>query len=493
MPFVSDGSPTSHDPEHGPNPSDAVWNAVVGSLRGKVKGTVLSSWFEPIAVEALLTDAVILRVPDDRFRDYVAAQFHAEIERSLEEVLNRRVRVHYTVGRAAEPAVSGAASRPEQQSLLPETPPFAATMQADPSFVPTPAPAQAPAPQNSLNDTLNSLLRFENFVVGDSNEFAVSVGHTVAEAPARAYNPLFIYGGVGLGKTHLLHAVGHHIRRLHPELHVVYAPMERYVEEVVNAMRSSATNAMGEIRAKYRDTVDVLLVDDIQVMAGRDRTQEEFFHTFNALHGAGKQIVVTSDRFPVQLKDFNERLRSRFEWGITVDIKPPDRDTRIGILRTKAKAHGIGLPDDVACYLADNLRSNVRELEGALNKLVATSKLGARRIDLEMARQALGPMVEMQSRRISIDMIQRTVAQYSNLKVADLKGEKRHKAVVLPRMLAMYLTRKHTEESFPEIGKRFGGRDHSTVINACQRIEWMLTSDMAVQKMLQDVETLLGR
>lgn len=279
---------------------------------------------------------------------------------------------------------------------------------------------------------------------------------------------MFFYGGIGLGKTHLLYAIAQATRKLHPQMRVRYVPAETFIEDTINALRSNDLAAKANVRNHYRN-VDMLLIDDVQFLQNKDKTQDEFFHTFNALFLVSKQIVLSCDRFPSELQSFHERLRSRFEHGLTCGISPPDRALRQAILHQKAGLAGLQLPHDVVLYLADHLRNNVRELEGGLNKLAAHSRMTRRPIDLALARNVLGPLLELPGRNLTIEVIQRVTAQHYGLKITDLKGSKRHRSVVVPRMIATYLARKHTHLSYPDIGRAFGGRDHSTAMHACQK------------------------
>lgn len=387
--------------------------------------------------------------------------------------------------RAAAGGVAGPALLwPSQDGSWP-----GATGQLQPSLLPEGA---SYTPRDEA-DLLSARLTFGSFVVGSSNELAASAARAVALAPGQQYNPLFIHGGVGLGKTHLLHAIGHLARERNPNLRVRYVAAETYIDDNLSAWRSKDGSARNDVRNLYRRDVDLLLVDDIQFLEGREKVQEEFFHLFNALHQTGKQIVLTGDRFPAELTQLHDRLRSRFEWGLVAEVLPPDRNLRLAILRQNAERLAMPLPHDVAFYLADHLRNNVRELEGALTKLSAHAKIGKRTVDLPLARSVLGPLLELPARNLSAEVIQRVTAQQFGLKVTDLKGERRHRAVVVPRMVAMYLARKHTQLSFPEIGRAFGGRDHSTVIHACQKIEWLLATDKDTQSSVQAIESALGK
>ena len=314
----------------------------------------------------------------------------------------------------------------------------------------------------------------------------------VAENPASRYNPLFIYGGVGLGKTHLLHAIGHEIHRQHPDWLITVVSCEKFVTDFISSMmnqkRSSAGSAMEEFRQRYRSAPDVLLVDDIQFLSNKDSSQDEFFHTFNALHYAHKQIVLTSDKLPAELPGVEERLRSRFTWGLIAEVETPDLETRVAILKRKAELEKLSLPDDVALYLAAHIKSNVRELEGALLRLAARASFHGQPISAELAREALAKLIATAPTGLTIETIQREVAAYFDVKLHDLKGPKRHRAIAHPRMVAMYLARKLTNMSYPEIGSRFGGKDHSTVISAVRKIERLCTEDPTVRSVVGTLE-----
>jgi len=331
---------------------------------------------------------------------------------------------------------------------------------------------------------LNPKYTFSSFVVGKSNQFAHAATKMVAEAPGKVYNPLFIYSGVGLGKTHLLHAIGNYLAENKPHIRVLYVSSEQFTNEVIQAILNDRTV---ELRSKYRNDIDVLLMDDIQFIAGKERTIEEFFHTFNTLYEAHKQIVITSDRFPKDIKNIDERLRSRFEWGLLADIQPPDLETRIAIVKKKAAGEfpNLYFPDDVALFLAENIRTNVRELEGALIRLGAFASLTGQELSVEMAQRIFKDVIRHKEEKVTVDKIQKIVASYFNIKVSDLRSKKRTKGLVLPRQIAMYLCRDLLKMSFPEIGKIFGGKDHSTVIYACRIVE--KEKDNKMKDMLEDI------
>jgi chromosomal replication initiator protein len=351
-------------------------------------------------------------------------------------------------------------------------------------FVLPPDAEDRPQADECLSLPLNPRYTFETFVVGNSNRFAHAAALAVAENPSRAYNPLFIYGGVGLGKTHLMHAIGHHVIAHHAHYRVVYVSSEHFTNELINAIRDDKTE---EFRSKYRN-IDVLLVDDVQFLAGKERTQEEFFHTFNALHEATRQIILSSDRPPKEIPTLEDRLRSRFEWGLITDIQPPDLETRIAILEKKAQLEGAKLSPEVMLFIAQNFQANIRELEGALIRVAAYSSFYQRDVDAETAAAILADMLPQNKQlKITIPVIQKVVASYFNLRPEDLRAKKRSRNVALPRQIAMYLCRQFTDSSLPRIGEAFGGRDHTTVIHACEKISRDLKSDPLLQQTVRDL------
>jgi len=335
---------------------------------------------------------------------------------------------------------------------------------------------------------LNPKYTFDSFVVGSNNRLAHAAALAVAEAPSKSYNPLFIYGGVGLGKTHLLHAIGHHVMESKDGYKVVYVSSETFTNELINSIKDDQTV---EFRNKYR-RVDVLLVDDIQFLAGKERTQEEFFHTFNTLHEADKQIIISSDRTPKEIPTLEDRLRSRFEWGLIADIQKPDLETREAILRKKAQLENMQLPDEVILFIASNIKSNIRELEGALLRVVAYGNLNQKQIDLELTKEALKEILAGDyNKNLTIPAIQKVVARYYNLKVEDFKSRRRTKNVAFPRQVAMYLSRELTEASLPNIGQEFGGRDHTTVIYACDKIKNCIDNDAQTEEAVNKITEVL--
>jgi chromosomal replication initiator protein len=362
-----------------------------------------------------------------------------------------------------------------------------------PSHAPTaPQPAQR-TPEQARFDwstaaQLNSRYTFDNFVIGNGNQFARAAALAVAERPSRAYNPLFLYGGVGMGKTHLMHAIGHEVKRRNPTAVISYVSAEKFTNEMITSLRN---DRMTSFRDRFR-SVDVLLIDDIQFIAQKERTQEEFFHTFNALHESMRQIVIASDRPPKELAEIEDRLRSRFEWGLIADIQPPDLETKVAILQKKAESEQVTLPTDVALFIASNVRTNVRELEGALVRLIAWCQLNHVEITLASTQQCLKQFIDMQVRKVTIEAIQRAVAEQFGMRVADLKQKNNSRQVVVPRQIAMYLAKQMTEASLPEIGRQFGNKHHTTVMHSIGKIDELRRTDKDLHRMLNKLQELLN-
>ena len=380
------------------------------------------------------------------------------------------------------------------------------TVEEDPSMPPQrkdggfgPLPAHAPSaptsrtPEQTRFDwstaaQLNPRYTFDAFVIGNGNQFARAASLAVAERPSRAYNPLFLYGGVGMGKTHLMHAIGHEVKRRQPSASICYVSAEKFTNEMITSLRN---DRMTSFRDRFR-TVDVLLIDDIQFIAQKERTQEEFFHTFNALHESMKQIVIASDRPPKELAEIEDRLRSRFEWGLIADIQPPDLETKVAILQKKAENDQVQLPTDVALFIASNVRTNVRELEGALTRLVAWCNLNRTEITLATTQQCLKQFIDMQVRKITIESIQRAVAEQFGMKVSDLKQKNNSRNVVVPRQIAMYLAKQMTEASLPEIGRQFGNKHHTTVMHSIGKIDELRRTDKDLHRTLNKLQEMLN-
>ncbi|ACX51178.1 chromosomal replication initiator protein DnaA [Ammonifex degensii KC4] len=427
------------------------WKEILANLEKVVARHSFEHWLKPLRPVACANQTVYIAVPNHFSKDWLTQRYAPILKQAFSEALGMDLAVKF---------------------ILAEEEPLYINLEAkNNSAVITP-------PQ------LNPKYTFENFVVGNSNRFAHAAALAVAEAPARAYNPLFIYGGVGLGKTHLMHAIGHHILSRRPDLKVAYVTTEKFTNEMIDALQMNRTQ---QFREKYRN-VDVLLIDDIQFLAGKERTQEEFFHTFNTLYEAARQIVISSDRPPKEIPTLEERLRSRFEWGLITDIQPPDFETRVAILRKKAQLENVTVPDETLLFIADRIQSNIRELEGAFIRVVAFAALTNSPITPETAATVLKDIFHApRKKEVTVETIQEVVAKYYNLKPEDLRGKKRHRAVALPRQIAMYLARELTDLSLPKIGELFGGRDHTTVLHACEKISAALKEDLKLQGVVSEL------
>ena len=426
--------------------SQLDWLAVRETLKARLGAEVVGRWLEPLTVASVNDATLVLEAPNLFFRDWVASHY---IDAIQSQAGGRSVHLV-----APQPTPSGATPRfrPEERRA---------------------APASLVASQSAEGRGLNPRLTFDRFVVGTSNRFAHAASLAVAESPAKAYNPLCIYGGVGLGKTHLMQAIGRAILEHGPARRVVYLSSEQFTNELIAAIQTKTTT---KFRDRYR-TVDVLLVDDIHFIAQKEATQEEFFHTFNTLYDAHKQIVISSDRPPKDIAGLEERLVSRFEWGLVTDIQPPDLETRIAILRKKAEEAGVLVPGEVTEFIAQQITSNIRELEGALIRVVAYCNLFNKGPTAEVAREILKDMVREVRARVTVEDIQRRVAEYFRVELQELRGAKRQRSILRPRQIAMFLCRRLTEASLPEIGRAFGGRDHTTVMHAVGKIEHDITQD----------------
>ncbi len=434
-----------------------IWDEVLGRVETKVNRYSYYTWFRQTSLARDDGSVLTILVNDPMVIDWLTKHSAVILEEALAEVGRPGAQLRFQ----SEP--SGALEAP----AAPDGEPKAGDL---------------PDPDEDATDLvgLSPRYSFDTFIVGASNQFAHAACRAVAEAPSRSYNPLFLYGGVGLGKTHLMHAIGHYVLTQSPDLKLTYISAERFMNEVVNAIRY---DRILEFRERYRG-VDVLLVDDIQFIVGKERTQTEFFHTFNALHDAQKQIVLSSDCPPHQISELEERLRSRFEWGLIADIQAPDLETKIAILTRKAEAEGVSLPGDVALYIAGRIKSNIRELEGSLIRLLAYASLTGRDISMALAQDVLRDVLRQEGRTVTIDMIQRFVADYYQLKLVDLKSKNNSKSVALPRQVAMYLCKTLTSSSLPEIGKSFGGKHHSTVIHSIKKVEDLRQRDPAFNSLV---------
>lgn len=442
-----------------------LWQETLSRLEKNLSPLHFSTWIRPIRFIGIEHDLVHLEVPNRFVQSWVQENFAPQIRSTISEIGAVSYRIKIDVPTDGETRSDQTA--PTEQIV-------------------EPPPGQISA-RNGNNFNLNPKYTFREFVSGSSNQFAYAAALAVANNPATTYNPLFIYGGVGLGKTHLVNAIGNAILDKNPHFKVCYYSTEKFTNELINSLRY---NKMDDFRDKFR-SMDVLLIDDVQFLAGKERTQEVFFHTFNALYESHKQIVVTSDKFPKEIPDLEERLRSRFEWGLIADIQPPDVETKLAILKVKAEMNGISLPEDVALFLANSVTSNVRELEGYLVRIGAFASLTATPISLQMAKDILKNILIDKRRQVTVEEIQKATAHHFNIKVSDLKSAKRLKALVLPRQVAMYLSRQMTASSYPEIGERFGGKDHSTIIHAIRKIERMIEEDIQVKNTVESLRASL--
>lgn len=445
---------------------EPAWDRVLDALKEKTNSHNFNLWFKPIRVVEVTDEAWILAVPNGFLRDWITDNYSDILERSLYEVLQKRVSVELKVETESCP------KKPEPARPL------------------NPKPLKKLKKRNVpvLGQVLNPKFVFERFVVGKSNEFANAACQAVATQPGTAYNPLFLYGGTGLGKTHLLQAVGHLAIKKNPNLRVAYLTSERFISELINAIKS---NDMAEFKRRYRDTCDILLMDDIQFIAGKSSTQEEFFHTFNFLFESGKQIVVTSDQYPQEIKSLDERIRSRLQSGLVADIKAPDIETRMAILTRKAELDGFEIDNEVVKFLAKNIKSNVREMEGSLIRLEAFASLTGTSISLAIAKDVLKDVIGAFGVVPDCENIQKKVCSYFKIKQKDMLSRSRKRTVLIPRQIAMYLVKEYTDLSLSEIGTRFGGKDHTTVMSSLSRIEQLMSEDMSVRNNIEALEKQL--
>lgn len=438
-----------------------LWNKALSSIEKKISKPSFDTWLKATEAHSIQGDTFIISVPNDFARDWLEGRYSKLISGVLYEITGEELNTKFIIPQNSEE--DSMKTNVQEKKILEE-------------------------PVDSMKNMLNGKYTFDTFVIGSGNRFAHAASLAVAEAPAKAYNPLFIYGGVGLGKTHLMHAIGHYVLEHTPNAKVVYLSSEKFTNEFINSIRD---NKAGEFRNKYRN-VDVLLIDDIQFLAGKEQTQEEFFHTFNTLHEEQKQIIISSDRPPKEIPTLEDRLRSRFEWGLITDITPPDLETRIAILRKKAKADGLDIPNEVMLYIANQIDSNIRELEGALIRVVAFSSLINKDINADLAAEALKDIIPSSKPKvITIHDIQKIVGDQYNVKLEDFKAKKRTKSIAYPRQIAMYLSRELTDFSLPKIGDEFGGRDHTTVIHAHDKISKLVQTDPQLEKEIAAIKETL--
>jgi chromosomal replication initiator protein len=438
-----------------------LWPRVIDSLKERVGQQNFDIWIKPIHFISKEGETVELEVPNRFFKEWITEHYSLQIKDVVTLFTQTPCQLQFRI-------------RNDKMNGKDLTAP--------------PLPSYEQQVFHSFQPIFNPKYTFDHFVVGASNQFAHAACLAVADLPAKNYNPLFIYGGVGLGKTHLLHAIGNHIvqhRILTEVKKICYITSEEFTNEVINSIRYEK---MEDFRNKYRK-MDVLLIDDIQFIAGKERTQAEFFHTFEALHQSRKQIVITSDKFPKDIPDFEERLRSRFEWGLIADIQPPDIETKVAILRKKAEMENISLPNDVAFFLASQIDSNIRILEGSLIRIGAFASLTKKKIDIQLAKDNLKNIIKPKEEFISIDFVQKVVSTHFNIKISDLKVKRKNKGYVLPRQVAMYLSRKLTKASLNEIGDKFGGKDHSTVLHSIKKVEEKMDQEVSFKEMVEDLHS----
>ncbi|HHU63471.1 MAG TPA: chromosomal replication initiator protein DnaA [Clostridiales bacterium] len=442
-----------------------IWNKALLLIKQDVSEVTYNTWIKTIKPKFIDNDLFIFEVPNKFTVDILTDRYVPLIINTLKHVTSKIYNVKFVIAQTQDenmlekdgcPDVIGKEESPEEDKN-----------------------------KNLVSGALNPKYSFDNFVIGPNNRFAHAACLAVAEAPSKAYNPLFIYGGVGLGKTHLMHAIGHYILSHNKSAKVLYVTSETFTNELINSIKDDKNI---QFRNRYRN-IDVLLIDDIQFIAGKESTQEEFFHTFNALHEANKQIVISSDRPPKEIPTLEDRLRSRFEWGLITDIQPPDLETRIAILRKKAEMENLTIDDEVMLFIAKKIKSNIRELEGALTRIIAYASLANREINMDLAHDALKDIIsEDKPKQITISLIQQIVGNYFNLKAEDFKSKKRTRNVAFPRQIAMYLTRELTDLSLPKIGEEFGGRDHTTVIHAYEKISQDIKNDIQLKNTVEELK-----
>ena len=440
-----------------------LWDKTLNIIKGELTEVSFNTWIKSIVPTKIEKDTLRLGVPNNFTKDILEGRYKDLLINAIKLITSKQFTIEFFI-------------------LSEET--FGLEEKA-----PKTEPKKNVVANDEMSATLNPKYTFDSFVIGNSNRFAHAAALAVAESPARAYNPLFVYGGVGLGKTHLMHAIGHYILQNNPKAKICYVSSEKFTNELINSIKDDKNV---EFRNKYRN-VDVLLIDDVQFIAGKERTQEEFFHTFNELHESNKQIILSSDRPPKEIPTLEDRLRSRFEWGLISDIQPPDFETRIAILKKKADVENLNVPNEVMVYIATKIKSNIRELEGALIRIVAYSSLTNKEISVDLASEALKDIISSRhAKQITIELIQDVVSSYFNLRIEDFKSQRRTRNVAFPRQIAMYLCRKLTDMSLPKIGEEFGGRDHTTVIHAYEKVSENLKTDESLQETISDLTKKLN-
>ena len=455
-----------------PQPITNPWQHCLRRLGGDIPQQQFNTWIRPLQAQ-WCESGLTLAAPNRFIRDFVVERYVPMISAYLMDVVSPAVAQVSVI-------VDGDAASPPKPLQPVERPSQGAAPKIQTAV---PSSSRAPAAALVSSSRLVEGYTFERFVEGKSNQLALAAAQQVAEHPGASYNPLFLYGGVGLGKTHLMHAVGNAMRRQNPDAKIVYLHSERFVADMVKALQ---LNAINDFKRFYR-SVDALLIDDIQFFANKDRSQEEFFHTFNALLEGGQQMILTCDRYPKEMEGVEERLKSRFGWGLTVAVEPPDLETRVAILMKKAEQSHIALAPDAAFFIAQRIRSNVRELEGALKRVIASANFTGRPFDIELIKDSLKDLLALQDKQVSLDNIKRKAAEYYKIKVADLMSKRRNRSVARPRQVAMALAKELTQHSLPEIGDAFGGRDHTTVLHACRKIKELRDTNSDISEDYQNL------
>lgn len=484
--------------------SQALWDKCLGYLRDELPDQQFNTWIRPLQIEESTDDEAIRLIAPNRFvQDWVSDKFLSRIHELIGQLADDSFDIVVESRGIRQPAfskptVTMPVKTEAAKPVLSQTPGLESEVisapeqrvEAPSNTIVTPTPEQVAEVEGGLRhqSNLNATFTFDSFVEGKSNQLALAAARQVAENPGGSYNPLFIYGGVGLGKTHLMHAVGNALRQQKPNAKVIYLHSERFVADMVKALQ---LNAINDFKRFYR-SVDALLIDDIQFFAGKERSQEEFFHTFNALLEGGQQMILTCDRYPKEIDGVEERLKSRFGWGLTVAVEPPELETRVAILMKKADQAKMKLPSEAAFFLAQRVRSNVRELEGALKRVIASAHFTGRPIDIELIRESLKDLLALQDKLVTIDNIQRVVAEYYKLKMSDLLSKRRSRSVARPRQVAMALAKELTNHSLPEIGEAFSGRDHTTVLHACRKVKELEELDRDVKEDLKNLRRSLS-
>jgi len=446
-----------------------IWNQTLNEIKDKLSNPSFKTWFSNTKPVDMQDNILLIKVPNDFIKDWIETRYNQLITNVIQNLTDTNLKCRfYTEEDLKDKEKKEGKNTKQYEKENPEK-----------------KLEKEKKKEYNINKNLNPKYSFDSFVVGNGNRFAHAAALAVAEAPAKAYNPLFLYGDVGLGKTHLMQAIAHYILKHNPDNKVVYVSSETFTNELINAIKDDRTSSF---RNKYRN-IDILLVDDIQFLANKERTQEEFFHTFNSLHESNRQLIISSDRPPKEIPTLEERLRSRFEWGLITDIQKPDLETRIAILRKKADLENLKIPNEVVIYIADNIQSNIRELEGALIKVIAYSSLVDKEIDIDLAEKALQDLIieNEEPKEINIDLIKNIIVDYYNLKKEDMTSKKRTQKIAFPRQIAMYLSRELTDLSLPHIGEEFGGRDHTTVIHAYNKIEKRIEEDQEFAKVTNKI------